>query len=69
LEASVDFIMGNGVIFYNFTNMKKKESLWELLKRLDEEAGQFNTYLAEANRYFDTAAKETHSLLIRHEKK
>ena len=49
--------------------MKKKESLWELLKRLDEEAGQFNTYLAEANRYFDTAAKETHSLLIRHEKK
>jgi len=49
--------------------MKKKESLWELLKRLDEEAGQFNTYLAEANRYFDRAAKETHSLLTRHEKR
>jgi hypothetical protein len=49
--------------------MKKKESLWELLKRLDEEAGQFNVHLAEANRYFDSAAKETHILLSRHERK
>jgi hypothetical protein len=36
---------------------------------LDEEAGQFNAYLAEANRYFDTAAKETQGLLTLHEKK
>ena len=38
--------------------MKKKESLWELLKRLDEEAGQFNFHLHEANRYFDSAAED-----------
>ena len=49
--------------------MKKKESLWELIKRLDEEAGQFNVYLSEANRYFDVAAKETKNILIRHEKR
>jgi len=49
--------------------MKKKENLWQLLQRLDEEAGQFNAYLAEANRYFDTAAKETKTLLDRQEKK
>jgi hypothetical protein len=49
--------------------MKKKENLWQLLKRLDEEAGQFNVYLSEANRYFDRAAKETQSLLTRHEKR
>ena len=49
--------------------MKKKENLWQLLQRLDEEAGQFNAYLAEANRYFDTAAKETRILLDRQEKR
>jgi hypothetical protein len=59
----------NGLIFDNFINMRKKENLWELLKRLDEEAGQFNVYLSEANRYFDTAAKETKNLLTHQEKK
>jgi hypothetical protein len=43
--------------------MKKKETLWELLQRLDEEAGQFNFHLHEANRYFDTAAIKTRKLL------
>jgi len=47
---------------------KKKENLWQLLKRLDEEAGQFNFHLYEANRYFDTAASETIKLLNNHEK-
>jgi hypothetical protein len=42
---------------------KKKESLWELLKRLDEEAAQFNVHLQEANRYFDTAASKTAKVL------
>lgn len=48
--------------------MKKKETIWQLLKRLDEEAGQFNFHLHEANRYFDTAASKTSKLLINHEK-
>ncbi len=48
--------------------MKKKESLWELIKRLDEQAGEFNVHLSEANRYFDTAAKKTSSILVKHEK-
>ena len=48
--------------------MKKKESFWELLKRLDEQAGEFNVHLSEANRYFDTAADKTRSVLLRHEK-
>jgi hypothetical protein len=48
--------------------MKKKENLWDLLKRLDEQAGEFNLHLSEANRYFDTAAKKTSSILARHEK-
>jgi hypothetical protein len=48
--------------------MKKKENLWELLQRLDEQAGQFNVHLSEANRYFDAAAKKTNSVLIRQEK-
>ena len=39
--------------------MKKKENLWELLQRLDEEAGQFNFHLNEANRYFDSTALAT----------
>ena len=49
--------------------MKKKENLWELLKRLDEEAGQFNFHLHEANRYFDTAASSTRKTLEKHEKR
>lgn len=48
--------------------MKKKENLWQLLKRLDEEAGQFNIHLSEANRYFDTASSKTKTLLDNHEK-
>ena len=48
--------------------MKKKETLWELLERLDQEAGQFNMYLSEANRYFDTAAKKTRDVLDQQEK-
>jgi hypothetical protein len=47
--------------------MKKKETFWQLIKRLDEEAGQFNRHLFEANRYFDTAAGKTKSLLEKHE--
>lgn len=48
--------------------MKKKETFWELLERLDEQAGQFNIHLSEANRYFDTAANKTKILLARQEK-
>jgi len=48
--------------------MKKKESFWELLKRLDEQAGEFNVHLSEGNRYFDTAAEKTRSVLLRQEK-
>jgi hypothetical protein len=52
-----------------FTHMKKKENLWELLQRLDEEAGQFNFHLNEANRYFDNTASATKKILDRHEKR
>jgi hypothetical protein len=48
--------------------MKKKESLWELLKRLDEQAGQFNAYLHKANWYFDRSATSTKKILDKHEK-
>ena len=48
--------------------MKKKESLWQLLKRLDEQAGQFNTHLHKANHYFDTAASATNKTMENHEK-
>ena len=48
--------------------MKKKETLWELLKRLDEEAGQFNLHLQKANRYFDDTAMATNKLVENHEK-
>ncbi|MBC7948588.1 MAG: hypothetical protein H7Y42_11945 [Chitinophagaceae bacterium] len=48
--------------------MKQKENLWELLQRLDEQAGDFNVHLSEANRYFDTAAKETKKILEQQEK-
>ena len=49
--------------------MKKKENLWELLRRLDEEAGQFNFHLQEANRYFDNTASATKKILEKHEKR
>jgi len=49
--------------------MKKKENLWELLQRLDEEAGQYNFHLYEANRYFDNTALATKKLLEKHEKR
>ena len=48
--------------------MKKKENLWQLLKRLDEQAGQFNLHFAEANRYFDITAMVTKNLLDKHER-
>ena len=48
--------------------MKKEESLWQLLKRLDEQGGQFNLHLAAANRYFDYAATVTITLIARHER-
>ena len=47
---------------------KKKESLWQLLERLDEEAGQFNHSLSEANRYFNTAATKTKNILTKQER-
>ena len=49
--------------------MKKKENLWELLQRLDEEAGQYNFHLYEANRYFDNTALATKKIWEKHEKK
>jgi len=49
--------------------MKKKENLWQLLQRLDEEAGQYNFHLHEANRYFDHAAHATKTVLEKHEKR
>ena len=49
--------------------MNKKENLWELLKRLDEEAGQFNFHLHEANRYFDNTALATKKILEKHERR
>jgi hypothetical protein len=48
--------------------MKKKETLWELLKRLDEEAGQFSEHLQKANHYFDQTASTTQKLLDQHER-
>jgi len=47
--------------------MKKKENLWDLLKRLDEEAGQLNIHLSEANRYFDNTSMATKKLIDKHE--
>lgn len=47
--------------------MKKKETIWELIKRLDEQAGEFNLHLHKANRLFDTAAKETGKVLEKHQ--
>ena len=51
------------------SHLKKKENLWELLQRLDEEAGQFNFHLNEANRYFDNTALATKKILDKHEKR
>jgi pyrroline-5-carboxylate reductase len=48
---------------------KKKETLWQLLQRLDEEAGQYNFHMHEANRYFDNTALATKKMLEKHEKK
>ena len=48
--------------------MKKKETLWELIKRLDEQAGAFNMNLHKANGLFDTAAKETTKVLDKHQR-
>ena len=48
--------------------MKKKESLWQLLKRLDEEAGQFNYHMQKANHYFDSAATATNKAVENQEK-
>lgn len=48
--------------------MKNKESFWQLLKRLDQQAGEFNVHLARANRYFDQAAHKTQTILERQEK-
>jgi ABC-type transporter Mla subunit MlaD len=50
------------------TAMKKKETVWELIKRLDEQAGAFNTHMHKANHLFDTAAKETSKVLDQHQR-
>ncbi len=47
---------------------KKKENLWQLLERLDEEAGQFNQSIAEANRIFNAATAKTKKILDKQEK-
>ena len=46
--------------------MKRKENLWDLLKRLDEQAGQYNAYMHEANRYFDKSAMATNKIIDKH---
>ena len=48
--------------------MKNKETIWELIKRLDEQAGAFNMHLHKANHLFDTAAKETNKVLDKHQR-
>lgn len=48
--------------------MRKKETIWELIRRLDEQAGEFNIHLHKANRLFDTAAKETGKVLEKHQR-
>lgn len=47
--------------------MKKKENLWQLLKRLDEEASAYNSYLTHANHYFDKTEKAAKKVLATHE--
>ncbi len=71
-SAILSYATGNlsGLKFaFSCWSMKKKENLWELLKRLDEEAGQYNFHLNEANRYFDNTALATKKLLEKHEKR
>ena len=47
---------------------KKRESLKELLERLDEQSAQFNVHLAEANRWYDEASKRINKVLAKEEK-
>ena len=47
---------------------KKKESLKELLERLDAQSAAYNTHLEKANQLFDTAIKRMEWLLS-HERK
>lgn len=47
--------------------MGKKQTIWELIKQLDEQAGEFNVNLHKANLLFDTAAKETGKVLEKHQ--
>lgn len=48
--------------------MKTRETIWELMKRLDEQAGAFNNHLHQANHLFDAAAVETNKLLDKHQR-
>lgn len=48
--------------------MGKKETIWELIRRLDEQAGAFNMHLHKANHLFDTAARETGKVLDKHQR-
>lgn len=48
--------------------MKKKETLKELLQRLDEQSASYNSHLAEANRFFETAQKKMEQMLDRDRK-
>jgi ABC-type transporter Mla subunit MlaD len=48
--------------------MSKKETIWELIKRLDEQAGAYNMNLHKANHLFDTAARETTKALDKHQR-
>lgn len=48
--------------------MKQKETIWELLTRLDEQAGAYSQHLHKANQYFDSAAKGTNKILDTHQK-
>ena len=46
--------------------MKKKENLWNLIKRMDEEAGATNPHFHLANHFFDKAAERGQQLIERH---
>jgi ABC-type transporter Mla subunit MlaD len=48
--------------------MRKKETIWELIKRLDEQAGAYNMNLHKANHLFDSAATETTKVLDKHQR-
>ena len=45
-----------------------KESLKELLDRLDEQSAQYNAHLSQANALFDGAVKKMETLLSREKK-